>query len=143
MGLPKAQISKYQHIMNCAARLISGIGKYDHVTPAMKSLHWLPSEARIHYKVLCLTYKAINELALDYLSGSIARYEPTRSLRSSEKGLLVVPKVRTKTYGSRAFAHAGPKLFNTLPEAIRLAPTYNSFRSKLKTHLFRLAYDTK
>ena len=142
MGLPKAQISKYQHIMHCAARLISGIGKYDHVTPVMKSLHWLPSEARIHYKILCLTYKALNNLAPDYLSGAIARYQPTRSLRSSEKGLLVVPKVRTKTYGSRAFAHTGPKLYNSLPEEIRLAPTYNTFRARLKTHLFRLAYYT-
>ncbi len=50
--------------------------------------------------------------------------------------------VRTKTYGSHAFAHAGPKLYNTLPEEIRLAPTYNTFRARLKTHLFCLAYDT-
>ncbi len=104
MGLPRAQISKYQHIMNCAARIISGIGKYDHVTPILKSLHWLPSEARVHYKILCLTYKALNDLAPEYLCDAITQYQPAHSLHSSEKGLLVVPKVRTKSYGSCAFA---------------------------------------
>ena len=123
VGLPRVQISKYQHIMNCAARLISGIGKYDHVTPILKSLHWLPSKARIHYKILCLTYKALNDLAPDYLSDAITRYQPTRSLCSFEKGQLVVPKVRTKSYGSHAFGHAGPNLFNSLPEEIHLAPS--------------------
>ena len=52
------------------------------------------------------------------------------------------PESQNQTYGSCAFAHAGPKLYNTLPEEIRLAPTYNTFRARLKTHLFRLAYDT-
>ena len=102
------------------------------MTLVLKSLHWLLSEARIHYKILCLTYKALNDLAPDYLSGAITRYQPTHSLHSSEKDLLVVPKVQTKTYGSHAFAHNGPKLFNTLPEEIRLAPTYNTFEAGLK-----------
>ena len=142
MGLLRAQISKYQHIMNCAAWLISSIRKYDHVTPILKSLHWLTSEARIHYKILCLTYKALNDLAPDYLSDAITRHQLMHSLRSSEKGLLVVPKVQTKSYGSRAFAHAGPKLFNALPKEIRLAPIYNTFGVRPKTHLFCIAYDT-
>ena len=142
MGIPRAQISNYQHIMNCATLLILGIGKYDHVTPILKSLHWLTSEARIHNKILCLTYKALNYLAPDYLSDSIIHYQPTRSLRSSKKGLLVVPNIRTKRYGSHAFAHAGPNLFNTLPEDMHLAPSYNTFRARLKTHLFCIAYDT-
>ena len=77
MGLLRVQISKYQHIMNYAARLISGIGKYYHVTPILKSLHWLPSEARIHCKILCLIYKALNNLAPDYLSDAITQYQPT------------------------------------------------------------------
>ena len=104
MGLPRAQMSKYQNIMNCTPQLISGIGKYDHVTPVLKSLHWLPSEARIHYKILCLTDKTLNDLAPDYLSDVITSYQPMHSFRSSKKGLLVVPKVRTKSYGSCAFA---------------------------------------
>ncbi len=133
MGLSRVQISKYQHIMNCAAWLVSGIGKFDHVTPVMKCLHWLPAEARTHYKILCLTIKAMND---------INHYVPVQALHSSEKGLLVVPKVKTKIYGGRAFAHAGPYLFNTLPEEIHLSPSYNTFKANLKMHLFQTAYDT-
>ena len=41
-GLPKYQISKLQRVQNTAARLITNTRKYDHITPALYSLHWLP-----------------------------------------------------------------------------------------------------
>ena len=141
VGLPKTQINKLQHIMNCSAHLITGIGKFDHVTPALKSLHWLPSESRIQYKVLCLVYKAQNGLAPQYLSDAITSYKPVRSLRSSDKGLLAIPKVCTSKYGGQAFAHAGPSLFNLLPSEVHLAPSFDTFKARLKTHLFRAAYN--
>ena len=61
--------------MNCATRLISDIGRYDHVTPVMKSLHWLPSEDQIHYKILCLTFNILNDLTSDFLYNDIIHYE--------------------------------------------------------------------
>ena len=129
VGLLRTQILKFQHIMNCVACLVSGIGKFDHISPILKSLHWLPSEARIQYKVLCLVYKTQNDLAPKYLSDVITQYHLTRSLRSSDKGLLVVPKVCTNRYGGRAFAYAGPSLFNSLPSKVCLAPSFNTFKS--------------
>ena len=42
VGLPKSDIQKYQHIMNSAARMISGCSKYDHITPVLVDPHWLP-----------------------------------------------------------------------------------------------------
>ncbi len=142
VGLPRTQINKFLHIMNCSARLISGIGKFDHVTPALKSLHWLPSEARIQYKVLCLVYKTQNGLAPKYLCDAVASYKPARALHSSDKGLLVIPKVHTREYGGRAFVHAGPSLFNALPSDVRLAPSFDILKSRLKIHIFRISYTT-
>ena len=108
----------------------------------MKPLHWLPSEARIHYKTLCLTFKALNNIAQDYLSKAIIKNKLVQSPTSSDKGLLVVPKDQTSRYGSHAFAYAGPKPFVSLPTEIHLAPTYNTFKAKLKTHLLCVAYGT-
>ena len=51
-GLPNEQIAKLQRVRNAAARLIMDIGKYSHITPAPYELHWLPVQARIHFKIL-------------------------------------------------------------------------------------------
>ena len=46
-GLPKFLIEKLQRVQNFTARLIIGSYKYDHITPVLKSLHWLPVDQRI------------------------------------------------------------------------------------------------
>ena len=72
LGLPKAQIAKLQRVQNAAARLILGIGKFSHITPALYELHWLPVSLRIDYKILLLTFKCIYGLAPTYLSDLIS-----------------------------------------------------------------------
>ncbi len=114
--------------------------KRAHITPVLKSLHWLPVCFRIDFKVLLLVYKALNGLAPLYLSDLLLSYEPVRALRSSGSGFLTVPKVRTKTYGEASFHYYGPRLWNSLPEDLRAAPTVHTFKRKLKTYLFNLAF---
>ena len=41
-GLPISLLSKLQVVQNCAARVVMMMGKYDHVTPILHQLHWLP-----------------------------------------------------------------------------------------------------
>ena len=67
---------------------------------------------------------------------------PKRALRSCEQGLLVVPRVRTKKYGERAFSFAAPHLYNSLPVKIRMTGTIDTFKANLKTYLFKLACET-
>ena len=55
-GLPKVQIAKLQRVQNAAGRLILGIGKFSHITPALHELHLLPVSLRIDYKILLLTF---------------------------------------------------------------------------------------
>ena len=33
--------------------------KYDHITPVLKDLHWLPIRKRIEFKILLLTFKCM------------------------------------------------------------------------------------
>jgi len=140
-GLPKHLIDRLQYVMNSAARVISRTRKYDHVTPILMELHWLPVEQRIKYKILVLVYKALNGNAPMYLNELLTRYQPLRSLRSSNKGLLLVPKFKLKSYGARAFSVCGPALWNGLPENLRLnTNSFDSFKKNLKTHLYREAY---
>ncbi|KAK6329290.1 hypothetical protein J4Q44_G00012680 [Coregonus suidteri] len=43
---------------NAAARLVFNLPKFSHVTPLLRTLHWLPVEARIRYKTMVLAYGA-------------------------------------------------------------------------------------
>ena len=79
----------------------------------------------------------MNNKAPSYLKSLITSYEPSRTLRSSAKNLLVVPKVRTKTFGQRSFSYCAPQIWNSLPQKLREAGNESNFKSDLKTHLFK------
>ena len=138
-GITKENISKLQAVQNKAARLITLTKKQEHITPVLKSLHWLPVLSRIDFKVLLLIYKSLNGLAPQYLKDVLFEYHPVRELRSSGHALLSVPKSRIAV-GSRAFCVYGPKLWNTLPLSIRQAQSVTAFKEGLKTYLFTHYY---
>jgi len=90
--------------------------------------------------MLLFAYKALNGLAPPYLADLLKPYPPTRSLRSADRLLLVVPKWRLKQRGDRAFAVAAPNVWNELPLQVRLAPTLPVCKCRLKTHFSSLAF---
>lgn len=140
-GLPQYQYDRLQKILNAAARMVSLLPKFSHVTPVLMKLHWLPIKYRIQFKILLMVYKALNGLAPKYLTDSVKLKSATRySLRSSNQALLEVPTTRCKTFGDRSFYFIGPCLWNTLPFSIRMSPTIGVFKQQLKTFLFKKAY---
>ncbi|KAF7253353.1 Fibroblast growth factor receptor 2 [Varanus komodoensis] len=68
VGLPLKTIRILQLVQNRAARLLTGTGHYVHMTPVLRQLHWLPIEVWAQFKVLVMTYKALNGLGPDVLS---------------------------------------------------------------------------
>lgn len=75
----------------------------DHIIPILINLHWLPVQSFINLKT-GLTYKALHNLAPNYLSNLLSVYASSRSLRSSSTGLLVTPSFHHSTMGARAFS---------------------------------------
>ena len=142
-GLPDYQLDRLQRIHNTCARIVSLTKKFDHITPVLKKLHWLPIKQRITFKLLTLTYRCLNNLAPSYLSDLLEQYRPNRKLRSSDALLLKVPKSRTKSYGERAFQNSAPRLWNSIPLSIRQSETLAGFKQKLKHHLFKLSYEAQ
>ncbi len=139
-GSSKKSIKTLQLIQNAAARVLTGTSKRDHISPVLASLHWLPVKSRIEFKILLLTYKALNGQAPSYLKELIVPYYPTRALRSQNAGLLVVPRVSKSRMGARAFSYQAPLLWNQVPVWVREADTVSTFKSRLKTFLFDKAY---
>ena len=54
VGVPSTQLSKLQRLQNAAARLVSNVAKYDHITPTLVNLHWLPVMYRVNVKIAML-----------------------------------------------------------------------------------------
>lgn len=140
-GINSTQLHRLQLVQNSAARLLTCTKKHAHITPVLASLHWLPIRFRIDFKILLIVFKSLHHLAPPYLSDLLHPFIPSRALRSADKFLLTVPKSRLKTRGDRAFSVIAPRLWNSLPPNIRTAESVTVFKTKLKTHLFSLAFD--
>ena len=138
-GVTSALTTKLQHILNAAARIVSRTKMCNHITPVLRSLHWLPVVQRCAFKTALLTFKAIHGLAPSYLCELIRYHSAARDLRSVNDILLDVPKF-TSCIGSRAFVVSASTLWNSLPYEIRTSTTISSFKSKLKTYLFLKAF---
>ena len=102
--------------------------------------HLFQVKQRIDFKILLLTYKALNGLVPAYLREQLVPYSPTRTLRSKENHQLTSPRCRLENFGRRSFAAAAPMLWNNLPLNIKRSPSLDIFKSRTKTHLFQLAY---
>ena len=66
-GLPDKLINRLQRLQNIAARIVSRTSKFEHITPVMYELHWLPVEMRIRFKLLLLVYQCVQQTAPTYL----------------------------------------------------------------------------
>ena len=139
-GVTQKTLSRLQLVQNAAARLLTNTKKRDHITPILASLHWLPVAFRVDFKVLLISFKAQRGLAPSYISELLSPYDPPCGLRSAGKGLLTTRTATYVTRGDRAFAVRAPRLWNALPEKIRLTDSLTSFKSLLKTYMFQKAF---
>ena len=128
-GLPESQITKRQRIQNSAARLVTLSRKYDHVTPILRELHWLPVKYRIMYKILLLVYKCLHDSAPIYLQELIKKYQPSRNFRSSTQSLTCPTSTQ---YGRRSFSVAASERWNSLPLHVKNSKTIVQFKSSLR-----------
>lgn len=140
-GAPQKDLMKLQRLLNMAARIITFTPSTHHITPVLRDLHWLPITQRITYKILLLTFKILNNMGPSYLKELLTPFTSSRLLRSSSLSLLYVPKSNRKTLGDRAFSNCAPVLWNSLPADIKSSSNVTTFKAKLKTFLFKQAYE--
>ena len=138
-GIAKTDLTKLQRVLNRLARVVTKSPPFTRSVPLLHSLHLLPIKYRVHFKICLLTYKALHEEQPVYLRSLIAISLPSRSLRSSRGIALSTPRIKTNT-GARAFSSCAPSLWNNLPLSVRSATSVATFRRRLKTYLFDLAF---
>ena len=130
------QLQRLQSVQNAAAYLVTGTRRTDHITPVLKSLHWLPVQC-ITFKLSTLVHKCLDGRAPGYLADDFRLAGRDRpGSWSAASMMLDIPRTTT-SLGNRAFVVAGLRVWNSLPPAIRdpsLSPSI--FGKLLKTYLF-------
>ena len=134
--------SHLQRIQNYAARVILRLPMSSSITIHLKSLHWLPVKVST-YKIACLCYHCNSSTAPSYVTDMLHK-KPlhTRSTRSSSytMPLLNRPAHSKATLGDRSFSFSSSSVWNSIPNDVRCTPSLLSFKSRLKTYLFRSVY---
>jgi len=112
--LPASQL-----IQNSLARAVDKALKSCHITPVLRSLHWLKITERIEYKLFSLTYKVLTTNQPPYLYHLISA-QPQCSTRSSSLVIIARPPTSfSLRITDRSFRYASPCLWNQLPSPLR------------------------
>ena len=115
-GLPQKSENWYQLVQNICAKLDLNRSKYSSSVDALCTLHWLPIEERIQFKILTLTYKCLENKSLKCLTDLILVKKPRKeNLQSDSNGkLLEIPHIRRQTFAARSFSYTAPTLSDTI-----------------------------
>jgi len=108
-------------LIDIIARAVTRTPRHHHVTPVLKSLHWLKIQERIHFKVLSLTYNSLQSSQSTYLR-ELFTIQPTRSTRSSScLTLSRSPVTSHLMFSNRTISITAPppRLWNDLPPELR------------------------
>jgi len=148
--LPSSRINQLQVIPNSFAGAVTKAPRFCHISPVLQSLHWLKIEHRIVYKLISLTYTALQNNSPSYLANKL-EIQTNHSTRSASVITLRRPPVKLET-GRRSFSSAAPFFWNSyLPSESASLHASNSltstpalsrdtFHKQLKTHLFSHSY---
>ena len=131
MPCPQAKIDPLQRVQNAAARLVAGIGTRDHITPILRSLHWLPIRLRIQYKLCVLMHLVRIGHSPAYLADMMTATadlpgRESERLHSANSFRYETPKLKLK-FGERGFSYAGPKAWNSLPSNLQEQTNTDTF----------------
>jgi len=110
---PRSVTDKLQRVLNAAARLVSGMCKYDRGLSQIlhADLHWLDVADRVHYKLGVTVHRCLHNKAPQYLVDCCVPDSDIASrqrLCSAHRCLLTVPHHRRSTLRRRVFSVTGP-----------------------------------
>jgi len=131
-----SNIKKLQRMQTSVARVVLRNLSQRPATALLSELHWLPVNSRITFKLASLAYKLLTTSQPAYLRTLLHHYTPTPTVRSTNQFFIDVPRFSTE-FGKRPFSYLAPTVWNWLPLNIRLSPTFDTFKRRLKTHLFK------
>ena len=131
----QANLDKLQAVQNFACRILCGAKKFEHITPLLKGLHWLPIRQQLYFRFAVLVFKCMTRCAPEYLTSKLVRRSAVSTRNTRNNQLLDIPLFRTAS-GQRTFQYRATSLWNALQPALKLSPSVTVFKRLLRQKLF-------
>jgi len=125
----KTLSSKLQVLQNRAAKIITGVSRYDSSTHALNVLNWKNLEERLSTNEAVIMYKIVNNQAPSYLCNRF--HKNVTCYNSRHKNDLVMHKPNLE-YMKRSFTYRGAELWNSLDYNVKNACNLKSFKQLVK-----------
>ena len=134
--------SNLQRTQNYAARVILCLPKSSNITTHIRSLHWLLIKERSTYKIAWLCYHCHSSTAPSHVSDMLKKKPShTHNAHSSSYTMPLLNRTTHSkaTLSDRSFSLASSSVWHSFQNDVRCTPSLSTFRSRLKTYMFRSA----
>ena len=135
-NISKSNISKLQGIQNFAARIATSTRKYDHITPVLKELKWLPVATQLYFRSAIMAFKCLTSRVPEYLSSQFSKRGEIsgRATRSSQ--MLNIPLFKSAS-GQRTFYYRIVSIWNSMDSSLKTLEKVSAFKFYLKRKLIK------
>ena len=101
----------------------------------------LPITYRVQSKICLIVIKTLHGLSRQYIKDLLTLKVRTRTLRQQKLLELYEPQAKISSVGGRSFSVAGLSLCNSLPNDVKSAQNFASFKQLLKSYFFTLNFN--
>ena len=137
-GTPMCTFDRLQRVQNAAAKVVAGRARVrsERLESIKRSLYWLPIRERIDYKITILTFKALNNMAVEL----VIRYQPPRPLKRANHNLLQTSHIHWLPIRDKALNNMAPSYMVELVNRYQSPqPLKSANHNLLQTSQIRLA----
>ena len=110
--------------------------KYDHITPVLKELKWLPVATQLYFRSAIMAFKCLTSRVPEYLSSQFSKRGEIsgRATRSSQ--MLNIPLFKSAS-GQRTFYYRTVSIWNSMDSSLKTLEKVSAFKFYLKRKLIK------
>ena len=124
----QSSFHKVQKLQNRAARISTGVGRYEPATAALSTMKWHNLRERHEYHLASTMYKIMNNHVPSYLTNRFSVRDSGYNLRGHKN--VLIPKPRTE-FKKRSLSYKGAIHWNALPDLTKQACNILQFQKRL------------
>ena len=133
-------IRKLQHVQNLATRIINGERKFDHISPVLRDLCWLPVGQQLYLRDAVFAFKCMTGCVPDYLTSKLVTRGQVSGRVICNSQQLNIPSFKTAA-GQRSFQYRVVRLWKSLDKDLKLSTNHRDFKQKLRQILLHKFLD--
>ena len=100
------------------------------ISDLLKSTNTQPLHVRRLKQMACEVFKIVNKLSPEYINDLVKIKPSTYNFRAEKQA--EIPSVNTTRYGLRSFRSEAARVWNSLPNELRVAESYPQFRRLIR-----------